>query len=137
MRRPVLNTALWTAQIVLAAIFLFAGGMKLVAPVAEMTKDSQIPGFMLRGVGVVEVLGALGLLVPAVLGFRTVLVPVAAAGLVLVMCGAVGATLATGQTVGAVISMAVGALLAAVAYGRVLLPHPERGAAVRGVPALG
>jgi uncharacterized membrane protein YphA (DoxX/SURF4 family) len=138
MRRPILNAALWTAQILLAALFVFAGGMKLVMPVAEMTRDSQIPGALLRGVGVAELLGGLGMLLPAVFRVRTALVPRAAAGLVLVMCGAVGATLATGQTAGALVSVAVGTILAAVAYGRgVVLPHAEREAVARGAPALG
>ncbi len=51
--------ALWIVQGLLALLFLFAGGMKLVLPIEEMTKQMPLPGLFLRFIGVVEVLGAL------------------------------------------------------------------------------
>ena len=51
------GVALWTAQAPLAALFLFAGGMKLVMPIAEMTKQVALPGPFLRFIGVCEVAG--------------------------------------------------------------------------------
>ena len=85
-----MNIALWIAQALLAAIFLFAGGMKLVIPIEEMTKQMPIPlpGWFLRFTGIVEVLGAIGVILPWLLRIRPALTPLAAAGLVIVMIGA-------------------------------------------------
>ena len=54
------SAVLWTLQVLLAALFLFAGGMKLVTPVAAMTQQVAFPGPFLRFIGIAEVLGALG-----------------------------------------------------------------------------
>ena len=59
-----MNTALWIVQGLLAAIFLFGGGMKLVLPLEQMQGPVPVPGWFLRFIGVVEVLGALGLILP-------------------------------------------------------------------------
>src|SRR6267142_6245873 len=105
-----MNIALWIAQGLLAAMFLFAGGMKLVLPIEEMMKQMPIPlpGWFLRFTGVVEVLGAIGLILPRLLGIRPGLTPLAAAGLVIVMIGATVYTLAAGNVASALISMVVG-----------------------------
>jgi uncharacterized membrane protein YphA (DoxX/SURF4 family) len=115
-----MNIALWIAQGLLAAIFLFAGGMKLVLPIEEMTKQMPIPlpGWFLRFTGVIEVLGAIGVILPWLLRIRAGLTPLAAAGLVIVMIGATVYTLAAGDVASALISLVVGALAAFVAYGR-------------------
>lgn len=124
-RARVAPLMLWAVQGVLAALFLFAGGMKLVLPAAALTAQSPFPAEFLRGVGVLEVLGALGLVLPglpALRGRLTAVAPLAAGGLLLLMCGAVGATMASPSTAGnpamALIPAAVGALAAVVAYGR-------------------
>jgi uncharacterized membrane protein YphA (DoxX/SURF4 family) len=123
-----MNIALWIAQGLLAAIFLFAGGMKLVLPIEEMTKQMPIPlpGWFLRFTGVIEVLGAIGVILPWLLRIRAGLTPLAAAGLVIVMIGATVYTLAAGDVASALISLVVGALAAFVAYGRWRLT-PQRG----------
>lgn len=59
-----MNRALWIVQGVLAPLFLFAGGMKLVVPVEELTKQMPLPGAFVRFIGVAEVLGGLGLVLP-------------------------------------------------------------------------
>jgi hypothetical protein len=64
----------------LALIFLFTGGMKLVLPVEEVTKQRPLPGLLLRFIGVAEVLGAIGLTLPGLLRIRPGLTPLAAAG---------------------------------------------------------
>jgi uncharacterized membrane protein YphA (DoxX/SURF4 family) len=116
--------ALWIVQGLLAALFLFAGGMKLVLPVEEMTEQIQLPGLFLRFIGVAEVLGAIGLVLPGLLRFRPGLTPLAAAGLVIIMIGATVVTLASGMVAPALISLVVGLLAALVAYGRWrLAPH--------------
>ena len=126
---------LWAVQALLAALFLFGGGMKLVMPVAALTADTPLPGTFLRAVGMVEVLGALGLVLPGLLRLHPALTPLAAGGLVLMMCGAVGATMASpaysAQPTMALIPAAVGALAALVAVARaasLARPSPAGGA---------
>ena len=122
-----MNIALWIAQGLLAAIFLFAGGMKLVLPVEEMTKQLPLPGLFLRFIAVCEVLGAIGVILPWLLGIRPGLTPLAAAGLVPIMIGATVFTLATSEAPLALIPLVLGLLAAFVAYGRWRLA-PLRGA---------
>ena len=112
------STVLWTLQVLLAALFLFAGGMKLVTPIAAMTQQVALPGPFLRFIGLAEVLGALGLILPGLLRIRLVLTPLAAAGLVIIMTGAVGITIATAGVAEAVVPGVVGVLAASVAIGR-------------------
>jgi uncharacterized membrane protein YphA (DoxX/SURF4 family) len=115
-----MTKALWTVQVLLALIFLFAGGFKLVTPVEQMTKQMPVPlpGLFLQFIAVCEVLGALGLILPGLLRVKTGLTPLAAAGLVMIMAGATVVTLMGGQIALALIPLAVGILAAFVAYGR-------------------
>ena len=110
--------ALWVMQILLAALFLFAGGFKLVAPIAEMTKQIPMPGAFLRFIGLAEVTGALGLVLPGLFRIKQHLTPIAAGGLVIIMSGAVGITMAGGQLAPALMPLVVGILAGSVAYGR-------------------
>jgi uncharacterized membrane protein YphA (DoxX/SURF4 family) len=112
------NRTLWIVQILLALLFLFAGGAKLVLPVAEMTKQIALPGAFLRFIAVVEILGAAGLVLPGAFKIRTGLTPLAAAGLVIIMIGATVITLRTGAVAMAMFPLVVGMLAAFVAYGR-------------------
>ena len=84
-----MNIALWVVQALLAALFLFAGGMKFVMSIEEMTKQVPLPGWFLHFIGVVEVLGALGLILPWLTRIRPGLTPLAAAGLAIIMIGAI------------------------------------------------
>ena len=118
------NYALWTLQTLLALLFLFAGGMKLVLPIEAMTKEMPLPGLFVRFIGVVEILGGLGLILPGALRIGRGLTPLAASGLVVIMAGATVTTLASGGGAAALIPLVVGLLAASVAYGRLhsLLP---------------
>jgi len=123
-----LTRALWIVQGLLALIFLFAGGMKLILPVEEMTKQMPLPlpGLFLRFIGVAEVLGAVGLILPGLLRIKPGLTPLAAAGLVIIMVGATVLTAVAGPVAMALIPFVVGLLAALVAYGRWrLIPHPR------------
>lgn len=122
---------LWFVQALLALVFLSAGSMKLVVPLEVLTAQVPLPGLFLRFVGVAEVVGGLGLILPGLLRIRPNLTPLAAAELVHVMLGATLVTLAIGDdAVLALIPLAVGLLAAFVAYGRWRLA-PHRGRHVR------
>ncbi len=113
-----MNYALWIVQGLLALIFLLSGGMKLVMPLEVLTKQMPLPGLFVRFLGVAEVLGAIGLILPGLLRIRPGLTPLAAAGLVIIMIGATVLTLAGGAVALALIPLVVGLLSAFVAYGR-------------------
>jgi hypothetical protein len=110
--------ALWVVQGLLALLFLFAGGMKLVLPLEALKGPVALPGPFLRFIGVAEVLGALGLILPGLLRRQPVLTPLAAIGLVILMIGATVVTVMGGQLASALIPVGVGSLAAFVAYGR-------------------
>jgi uncharacterized membrane protein YphA (DoxX/SURF4 family) len=112
------NSLLWTIQTLLAPLFLFAGGIKLMLPIEAMTKQILLPGWFLRFIGIAEALGGLGLLLPCLLNIRRVLTPLAASGLVIIMSGATIITLESGSVRAAVMPFMVGILSALVAYGR-------------------
>ena len=116
MRKTVV--LLWFLQGLLALLFVFAGVMKLVLPLDQLAGPVQLPGLFLRFIGVAEVLGAVGLVLPVLLGIRPSLTPLAAAGLVVIMIGAVGITLAGGMLAPSLVPLTVGALAASVGYGR-------------------
>ena len=113
-----MNKVLWIIQGLLALLFVFAGGTKLVLPIEEMTKDIVLPGAFLRFLGVAEVLGGLGLVLPGLTGIRPGLTPLAAAGLVIIMIGATVLMLTHGGIGQALFPLVVLLLLAFVAYGR-------------------
>jgi hypothetical protein len=116
------NTVLWVVQGLLAALFLFAGGAKLVLPVAAMQQGAMaLPGPFLRFLGMAEVFGALGLILPWALRIRPVLTPLAASCLVVIMIGATVITAFGGAVAGALFPATVGVLCATVAYRRSLL----------------
>ena len=110
--------ALWIVQGLLALLFVFAGVMKLIMSVEEMTKDVQMPGAFLRFIAVAELLGAIGLILPGLLRIKPGLTPLAAAGLAIIMIGATVVTLVGGMVAVALMDLVVALLAAFVAYGR-------------------
>ena len=112
-----MNLALWIVQALLALLFLYAGGLKLILPVEEMTAQIPMPGSLLRFIGACEVLGAIGLILPGLLRIRTGLTPLAA-GLVIIMIGATVVTLMYMPPSWALLPVVTGLLAAFVAYGR-------------------
>lgn len=125
--------ALWIIQILLGLLFLFAGGSKLVMSIEQMKElarqagQSPLPGVLLRFIGVAELVGGLGLILPGLLRIKPLLTPLAAMGLLIIMIGAVVITLSSGAIGSAVFPLIVALLLVFVAYGRWrLAPIPER-----------
>ena len=88
-----MNITLWIIAGVLAAAFLAAGAMKLAQPKEKLAAsgmgwtDDVSPG-MIKTIGLLEVLAAVGLILPAAVGVLPVLVPLAAIGLMAIMAGA-------------------------------------------------
>jgi uncharacterized membrane protein YphA (DoxX/SURF4 family) len=123
-----LHYTLWTFQVLLALLFLFAGIMKLVTPAEKLA--AQAPQFsvnFMRFIGVVETLGGLGMVLPGLLKIKTGLTPLAAAGLVIVMIGAVVVSYQTMGLKGIAVPLVTGIVAAFVAYGRWRrVPLPER-----------
>jgi uncharacterized membrane protein YphA (DoxX/SURF4 family) len=123
-----MSVVLWILQVLLALLFLFAGGTKLIMPLDVLLQQGSpnqvmLPGWFIRFIGVCEVLGALGLILPGVFKTRQYLTPLAALGLAVVMVGAVVVTI-----MGDGVRMAIGPfiillLLLFVAYGRRVQPH--------------
>ena len=121
MRR---NVTLWIVQGVLAALFLLAGVAKLVMAPEAMAGPVPLPTLLLRFIGVAEVLGAIGLILPWLLRIRPGLTPLAASGLVIIMIGATVITAMGGAVAPALFPLGVGVLCAWVAYGRSRPGHP-------------
>jgi DoxX-like family len=114
---------LWGIQVLLTLLFLFAGGTKLVLPIEVLTSMGSpnqilLPGWFIRFIGVCEVLGAIGLILPGLLRTRPSLTSIAAAGLVIIMIGATALTFAADGVGPAIVPFVVGLLAAFVAYGR-------------------
>jgi uncharacterized membrane protein YphA (DoxX/SURF4 family) len=123
-----LHYTLWTFQVLLALLFLFAGIMKLVTPAEKLAALApQFSVNFLRFIGVVETLGGLGMVLPGLLKIKTGLTPLAAAGLVIVMIGAVVVSYQMKGMSGVPVPLVTGIVAAFVAYGRWRLwPLPER-----------
>ena len=118
-----MNILLWIIQIVLALLFLFAGGTKLVLSSETLTSMGSpnqvvLPIWFIRFIGVAEVLGALGLILPGVLRRQQHLTALAALGLMIIMIGAVVvSTIGDGPKM-AIFPLVVGLLCGLVAYAR-------------------
>jgi hypothetical protein len=128
-RNRTISIALWILQGLLAAIFLFTGGTKLLMSPDLLAESTPLPLVLVRFIGLCEILGALGLVLPSLLRIRPSLTPLAAAGLVPIMIGAtvLTPTLMGADLVLALIPLTVGVLAALIAYGRVrLAPQPPR-----------
>lgn len=115
-----MNVALWIVQILMAALFLFAGVMKFIMPMEEMQKQMPVAlsAAFIYFIGVAEAAGGLGLILPSALRVRPGLTPLAACGLVIIMAGAVWLGLISPDPKSAIIPAIVGLLLVFVAYGR-------------------
>src|SRR2546425_4977838 len=108
--RSTTNVELWIVQGLLAALFLFAGGAKLVLPLDQMAGPVALPGWFLRFLGVAEVLGALGLVLPGLLRIRSGLTSLAAAGVGVIMIRGAGVLWAGGMVPGGRVEVGRGVL---------------------------
>jgi hypothetical protein len=124
-----MNRALWIVQGFLGLFFVLASGApKLLLPADALPMPIPLPYAFIVFIGVTEVLGGLGLILPGLLKIRTGLTPLAAGGLVLVTIGATVYQLASGEPGNAVFAVVMGLLCAFVGYGRwKLAPHRTSG----------
>ncbi|MEV6235293.1 DoxX family protein [Lentzea sp. NPDC051838] len=119
-----MNIALWVVQGLLAAAYLAGGLMKLVRSREEMVASGNfnwakdMSDSAVKGIGAVEVLGALGLVLPWLTGIAPVLTPIAAVGLVIVQVGAARVHLKLGETKSLPVNVVLLLLAAFVAVGR-------------------
>ena len=118
-----MNILLWIIQIVLALLFLFAGGTKLFLSSETLTSMGSpnqvvLPIWFIRFIGVAEVLGALGLILPGLLRRQQHLTSLAALGLMIIMIGAVVVTVIGDGPKMAITPLVVGLLCGLVAYAR-------------------
>ena len=125
MGNPV-NIALWVVQVLLALVYLAAGGMKTVRPREQMVASGRFDWMKdmsdgtVKAVGIVEVLGALGLILPELTGIAPILTPVAAVGLVIVQVVAMRVHIRLGEQKSLPVNVILLLLAGFVAVGRFL-----------------
>jgi hypothetical protein len=120
------NIALWIVQGLLALVYLAAGGLKVVRPRERLIatgnfdwmKDTSDAG--VKAVGLVELLGAVGLILPWLTGIVPILTPIAALGLVVVQIGALRVHLSRNEYQPLSANVLLLLLAAFVAVGRLL-----------------
>ncbi|MEQ4725435.1 DoxX family protein [Nonomuraea sp. B19D2] len=124
-----MNIVLWVVAALLAVVFLGAGGTKLAQSKEKLIASPNMawaedfPPGALKTIGALEVLGAIGLIVPPALGIVAVLAPLAATGLAVTMAGAIRTHARRGETQPIVINLMLLALALFVAWGR-FGPYP-------------
>ncbi|HEV2834618.1 MAG TPA: DoxX family protein [Pyrinomonadaceae bacterium] len=118
-----MNVLLWILQILLAALFLFSGGIKLVIPADQLQAQApptavHFSAWFLQFIGVCEVLGGLGLVLPGLTRVRKGLTVLAALGLAIIMIGAIVTGIMGEGVKAAIVPFVTGLLCVFVAYGR-------------------
>ncbi len=117
-----LRIALWIAQVLLAAAFLMAGVFKAFLPIEGLSRNmawvNAVPGGLVRFIGVAELTGGLGLVLPAATRILPILTPVAGAALALDMVLAASFHVSRGEVRAVPINLFLGAIGAFIAWGR-------------------
>lgn len=118
-----MNTALWIAQGILAAMFAMAGVMKSTQPIDKLIKSGlnwteRVSVSTVRIIGLSELLGAIGLILPWALGILPILTPVAAVGLAVIMVLAAIHHLKYKENKAIIFNVVLVLLAIFVAYGR-------------------
>lgn len=120
-----MNIVLWIIQILLALVFLMAGAMKVTRPREVLAENmAWVEDFsqsQLRLIGALEILGALGLILPAVTGVLPGLAALAAVGLALTMVGAIIVHLRRKEYPNVIGNVILLALVLFLAYGRIFV----------------
>lgn len=122
-----MNRALWVVQILLGVYFVAIGVMHFIVPDGlpdQMSWMYDLSTGLHVVSGVAEILGGLGLILPAATGIQTRLVPLAATGLAIVMVGAIVYHVGRSETQNVFFNLVLIVVLGFVAYGRTVL-HPH------------
>lgn len=113
------NRLLWTAQILVGLLFIFAGSMKFIMPVEKLQQGPVVfPIAFIHFIGVCETLGGFGLILPGLMRMATFLTSLAATGLTIIMIGATTVSIIGFGVVGGIFPAVVGVLTISIAYGR-------------------
>lgn len=112
-----LNVALWIAQFLLAALFMFAGAIKLAKP-SMVAEQGHLSLALVLFIGVAEVAGSLGVLLPALTRVRPGLTPLAAVGLATILVLAICFHLMRGEASHTPVPLLFLALAIFIAWGR-------------------
>ena len=121
-----MNAALWIVQGLLAVLFLMAGFMK-VSLTKEQLKErgmawtEDLTSGQIRLIGILEILGTVGVVLPALVGILPILTPLAAVGLALIMVGAAIFHIRRGEFTSMLMNLVLFAMSVFVAYGRFVL----------------
>jgi uncharacterized membrane protein YphA (DoxX/SURF4 family) len=117
-----LHVTLWTVQILLALIFTMTGAMKVAQPIAALAASlgwpGHVPPALVRFIGISELLGAAGLILPAATRIAPALTPLAARALTLVMLLASLLHVSRGDFTVLPVPIVIGMLCAFVSWGR-------------------
>lgn len=116
-----MNIGLWGVQVILALMFLMAGvtkGFQYDRAKASLPWVKDVSKGLVTFIGISELLGGLGLLLPALTGFLPWLTPLAAVGIAIIMVLAAGFHARRGEYQGIVFNLVLLALAVLVAYGR-------------------
>jgi uncharacterized membrane protein YphA (DoxX/SURF4 family) len=118
-----MNTLLWIIQGILAAMFAMAGVMKLTQPLDKLLKSGlnwteRLPMSTVRLIGILELLGAIGLILPWVFHIVPVLTPIAACGFALIMLLAIFHHAKYKESKAIALNIVLMALAAFIVYGR-------------------
>ena len=114
-----MNIVLWILQILLGLLFMFSGSMKFIMSAEQMNEGAPVawPIWFLHFIGICEILGGIGLIVPWLTGIKRGLTPLAASLLVVIMIGATVISAMMSIPI-AIVPFVVGLLLIVVAWGR-------------------
>jgi uncharacterized membrane protein len=117
-----LNASLWVAQGLLAIVFSLSGLIKLTRPLYELGQSMpwvlSVPTWLVRSIGVVELLGAIGIILPAITRVRPQLVSMAGTGLATVMVLAAGVHISRGELTMLPVTLVLGSMALFVGWGR-------------------
>ena len=117
-----MRVGLWIIQVLLAVVFAFMGPVKTLPPIEEVTRSLPLLAdyhpLLIRFIGISELLGAMGLILPALTGIRPGLTTWAAGGLATIMVLAIGVHLLRGEFIGAALPLVLFGLSSFVVYGR-------------------
>lgn len=125
-----LHIALWAIQITLATCLVWAAYMKLFQPLEKLSAmwpwTGQVPIAMVKATGLIDLLGALGLILPTWLHIKPILTPIAALGVVILMACASIFHISRGETSVIGINMVFAAMAIFVAWGRLKNPSSSK-----------